>query len=431
MWPAFEARGVSGAMPVPGGMQVVAGAMRGRHAVAPRRAMPVGELRHGVFLRGDRGGLWCVGWAWSAVLLLGCVGRAWSKPPPGLPPDGALAARLLETAGDGFRIRETKHFTIAYDTSHETVAALVGRLEGIYTAVWRFCEGMGVEIHPPGARLEVILFDSYGDYTAYCAAAGLHAASMAGFYHHKTNLATFCNAVHRPGFARLNREIDRLSARLRDRSHDLGRGRSAVQRRFVALRSRRDAAVERFNRLVIQHEAAHQILFNIGVHVRGGQVPDWLAEGLACQFEVPQARAARGLARTNQYRLADFRDALGLGADARRVSDAAIVSAVRAGRLVRLRDLVGDADSFARRDEHLMYRYAQAWALVSYLQRVHRDRFSAYVSRLARRAPGVVFDGARERAAFESVVGPLDAAMERAWIDYIVKLRYDPREAGR
>jgi hypothetical protein len=71
--------------------------------------------------------------------------------------------------------------------------------------------------------------------------------------------------------------------------------------------------------MTLQHEAAHQILFNCGLHVRGGQNPTWLAEGLATQFEVPQSRTKHGGVRVNQVRYADFRDAFEVEPTAKRL----------------------------------------------------------------------------------------------------------------
>ena len=39
------------------------------------------------------------------------------------------------------------------------------------------------------------------------------------------------------------------------------------------------------NLATVMHEAAHQTAFNTGIHVRGGETPYWMAEGLGCLFE--------------------------------------------------------------------------------------------------------------------------------------------------
>ena len=103
-----------------------------------------------------------------------------AAPPPTLPPDEAMAATLLEAVGDGFRIRETDHFTIAYDTPPEILRPLLDRLEGTYNALWRFCEGLGLAIRPPTKRFGVLLFDRHEDFERYRAEVGVATGSVGG-----------------------------------------------------------------------------------------------------------------------------------------------------------------------------------------------------------------------------------------------------------
>ena len=200
---------------------------------------------------------------------------------------------LLTIGGADFRIRETGHFAIGYDTPYAEVRSLTGRLEGAYMAIWRFCKDNGLSVWRPTERLGVLFFDRYEDFTRYAATAGFTASSTAGFYNPQTNLAAFCNMLHSPNLQKVARQIERAERQLK-RHDDIPLEASRMRQRredqrtsLSNLKSRRDALVERFNRLVIQHEAAHQMLFNIGVHARGSDNPLWLVEGLACQFEVP------------------------------------------------------------------------------------------------------------------------------------------------
>ena len=93
------------------------------------------------------------------LLLLAAWTLTVAASPPALPPNGQMASALLTIAGEGFRIRETDHFTIAFDTDPEVVSSLVGRLEGTYDAIWKYCEGLGLAIKPPAERFGVLLFD--------------------------------------------------------------------------------------------------------------------------------------------------------------------------------------------------------------------------------------------------------------------------------
>jgi hypothetical protein len=361
--------------------------------------------------------------------------RSRSGSPP--PLEEEVAADLLKIAGEGFRIRKTDHFTIAYDTSYEALRPLIGRLEGTYKAVARFCRDRGLHRDSPVARLQVILFDQHEDFARYLTGLGLPSATIAGIYNQQTNLAAFCNTLNDPSLKGVARRIEQTRSQLkrlksqRHSSQATQRRRRELQRELSIVQTRRDVIVKRFNRLVIQHEAAHQIFFNLGVHVRGADNPTWLVEGLACQFEVPQAGSNGGLRRVNHMRLGDFRDALGVPPGEKELPEAAYADALSSRRLVPLAELISRPELFSGRDDNIVFRYAQAWALVYYLDRAHREGFAAYLKRLSARAPGKVAGPEREIGEFQATLGAPDAEFQRIWISYIVNLPYDPKEAGR
>ena len=377
-----------------------------------------------------------------ACLSLAAATLAWpassrSESPPPLPPDEELAADLSKVAGEGFRIRETDHFTIAYDTPYEALRPLIGRLEGTYDAVARFCRDSGLHRDGPVARLQVILFDQHEDFARHLTGLGLPSATMAGIYNQQTNIAAFCNTLHAPSLKGVARRIDQIRSQLkrlksqRPTSRATQRRRRELQRELSIVQTRRDVLVKRFNRFVIQHEAAHQMFFNLGVHVRGADNPTWLVEGLACQFEVPQAGSHGGLRRINHMRLADFRDALGVPPGVRELPEPACADALSSRRLVPLAELISRPELFSGRDDNIAFRYAQAWALVYYLDRAHREGFAAYLKGLSARTPGKVAGPEREIDEFQALLGAPDGESQRAWISYIGNLPYDPKEAGR
>ena len=340
-----------------------------------------------------------------AILMVLPTVRA--DPPPPLPPDEQLADKLRAIAGEGSRIHETDHFTVCYDTTYDVLRPLIGRLEGTYDTVWRFCEKNSLPAHPPTARLEVILFDRQEDYLRYCASVGFSGGSSAGFYAYDTNIAVFANTLTRPELIQAAQEIERTQEELkrlgatRNKSAGVRARQDALRRQLGSLRGRRDAIVDRFNRLVLQHETAHQMFFNVGVHVRGADNPAWLAEGLACQLEIAQAGRDGKLRRVNQMRLADLRDAFGVPPNAKSISDADHHAALTSKRLIPLRALIGERGSFTRDPNMLIYRYGQAWGLVYYLSRTHRDALPLYLRRLSSRRPGQIAEpeeGWRPRA---------------------------------
>lgn len=368
----------------------------------------------------------------TAAALALCLG---AEPPPKPPVGPKTAQRLRAVAGEPFKIRETDHFTIAYNTDYGVIRPLVGRLEGTFDAAWRFAAEYNLADKPPAQRLEVIVFDRFEEFRRYAERVGVTAGGMAGFYHPTTNVAAFCNMYNSPALTNLGGEIDRIQ---RQHAALVSANRPATLTQRKQLRSAlsnltasRETLVTRFNRLVIQHEGAHQVLFNLGVHVRGAKNPDWLIEGLACQFEVPQGDRTGRIRNINQMRLGDLREALGLTANVRQTTPEAHKKALATRRVIPLTDLVSGEGFAEQPAEGVAYRYAQAWSLVFHLSRRYGGAFERYLKRLAARAPGEAVEPKRELAEFESLFGQIDAAFETHWLTHIVGLRYDPHEAKR
>lgn len=337
--------------------------------------------------------------------------------------------------GNGATLR-TEHFSIRYDTSYEVLRPLVGRLEGTYSAVHAYCAALDLPVRAPDEAMKIVLFAHYADFSDYAATLGLDGPAMAGIYDQKSNVSVFCGMEDHPGLRPINLEIERTQDALkgfRDRQASSGRI-AAVQpnlrSRLANLRTQRRLLVKRFNRLVIQHEAAHQVLFNLGVHVRGAQTPVWLTEGLACQFEVPQPGAARGHLAINQVRLGDFRSALKVAPGVREYAAEALQNAVASGRFLPLRTLSTEFEAFVQADGHEAFRYAQAWALVYFLDRNHQEALRRYLKGVARRRVGKPVGPEGEIAAFQDAFGEPDGEFERAWIDGVLGLQFDPRQAG-
>ncbi len=440
--------------------------------------------------------------AWKAISLTAVILIAAGTGAPSFPKE-RVGDDVAPVVGR-MQIRETDHFTIAYDTSYEALRPLIGRLEGTYDAILRFVAGSGLSSEAPTDRMEVILFNRHEDFTRYLAGIGLRGASVAGIYHQQSNVAAFCNMADNPDLQQITRRIEQFRKQLqqlegkRSRAPGTRRRRRELRGHLSTLRLRRDALVKRFNRFVIQHEAAHQMFFNLGVHIHGADNPNWLVEGLACQFEVPQrqagaprtanlpvlagGQAAGGMLsrdevagkhvpgpqstclpppaagevmpptrtpakrndvptqasrrtsgshttlRINHVRLGDFRDALHAAPNAKSISDDAYGKAFADGSFVSLADLISDPKLLGG---HVAFRYAQAWALVYYLQPTQRDAFVTYLRRLRTRTPGETAEPLREIDEFKSAFGEPDEAFQRAWVKYMLRLRFDRREAGR
>ena len=350
-------------------------------------------------------------------------------------PDERITARLLELGGEGFRIHQTEHFTIAYDTPWQTLQPHTDRLEKLYDAVQRFCTASALEATKPARLLPILFFDEFEAYQTYAARFGMD-ANVAGFYLPATNVAAFLHTLNLPEIQLITKRIaaaqDRLAGMTRNpNTSPAGRSQAdELARNLIVWRGQRDAIVRRFDRFVLQHEAAHQILFNLGAHTRGAVNPPWLVEGLACQFEVPPNVPQGTLHGVNQMRLADLREALGVGSSATTIGDIKFQALIDEGRLVQLDEFVGNAALFQQPDANRALLYAQAWALVLYLHREHPAEFSRYVRHLARRKGGEQFDRRREIEDFTAAFAAPDAKLLRDVIDSTLRLHFDPQSDG-
>ena len=355
---------------------------------------------------------------------------------PPMPPDESLSNELLEMVGDGYRIYETDHFTICYDTTFDILRPLVERLEGTFDAVWLFAVKAELDVHPPKRRLRVLFFNDQDAYARQGEGLGIDPKTVAGFYSQGQDLAVFSNTLTRPKIRAITDEIERLSKRIKDAGARQGnrKGWTSEEREMAsqasAFRRVRDQLVKTFNRLVIQHEAAHQVLYNIGVHEPNRADPPWLAEGLACQFEVPQTRRDGKLTTINHMRLADFREALGVERKAKRLSDDAFARAVSCPGWLPLGDLIRFPSRFRAEGACGESRYGQAWALVFYLGRNRQKAFATYISQLSRRAPDRLITPEQEVREFEAALGPV-SVLQRQWVAYMLTLRVDWQAAGR
>lgn len=351
------------------------------------------------------------------------------------PPNKALSrstVKLKELTDEHFRVRTSEHFSISYDTPYDALRPLMGRLEGTYDAVVRFCHANQLPITLPTKRLKVILYASHKDYQVFLKRVGVAQGSAAGVYDQRMNLSGFCDAMDSPTLKPLADEIKRLRQMLQKASGvgsnhpSRRRQQETIRYALSSLSIRRDVLVKRYNSLVIQHEAAHQILYNIGVHRRGSENPRWLVEGLACQFEVPQPVGIGAALRPNSVRLADLRAALDLPLGVKKVSPDRFQAALSQGRLSSLVDLISDPKAFQAGGDLILFRYAQAWGLVYDLNRNRPDDLAAYLILLSQREPRKAFTPRQSLAEFESIFGQVNDDFQIAWINRMARLRFAP-----
>lgn len=366
-----------------------------------------------------------------------------------LPSNAKQEAALLNVAGSGFRIQRTPHFLIAHNVANSEVKPFVARVEQVYLSIYRFCASHKITATEPQRKLEIIFFDTFPEYERYARRVRFAAAGTYGFYYDTDNRAAFYNVANDGELARLRRELREAQQTVSRMEKQITRAPAAATQitveysdgtsrtltrdqahkefgktceRLKKLSVRTDNYAETINRTVVQHETAHQVFFNAGVLVRGGQNPVWLSEGLATLFETPPTGAGSGIGVINQLRLRDFRATVGIDESRRGAMPDSVLTAMRKGSLATLDELLTRPDLFGARGEQGAVYYAEAWALIHYLNRTKSKEFTEYLRLIAARPPDHPIAPSAEIADFEKVFGKADDGFTRKWARYILSL---------
>lgn len=301
-----------------------------------------------------------------------------------------LGERLLADLPAGFRLHQTKHYVVAYDTSREYAEWASSLLEGLQKALVRYWDRAGIELKEPEFPLPIVIHSTAAAYNAAGRAEGVPQGAV-GYYHMTTNRVRMYDITG----------AQELRA---------GGGRSGSRREITRMLSL--PAAEPLVATVV-HEATHQVCFNTGLMQRYADLPIWLVEGMATYFEAPGAGTSRGwsgIGRVNDRRLQSFRRNLP------QWNGASLTSLLATDD--RLRD-----------PRHAGEAYADAWALNYYLIKKHGDAYVAYVKELSERGPldgppadESAADAARRRLkTFTDRFGP-PAELEKDFLQVMSKL---------
>ncbi|MEX2173370.1 MAG: DUF1570 domain-containing protein [Pirellulaceae bacterium] len=292
-----------------------------------------------------------------------------------------LAAKLAAELPAGFRIHQTRHYLICYNTS-AAYAQWVGSLyEGLFTAFYNYWERRGATLHEPPFPLVALVFDSRDAYAEFSRAElGEAGRTIIGHYSLSTNRMTMYDltgveehqlAGDRNSQARINQILSQPGAE-----------------RTVA---------------TIVHEATHQLAFNSGLQVRFADIPFWLSEGIAIYFETPDLQSPKGwrnIGGVNRVNLINFRKSL-----RKREADGLVA-------------LLSDDQRF-REAETAAAAYAEAWALTYFLLRTRKDEYAKYVQSLAEQTPLADVAPEQRLAEFKKFFGDDLPRLEAEFLRYM------------
>jgi hypothetical protein len=255
---------------------------------------------------------------------------------------------------------DSEHFTAMSNADDNFTVMRLNNCELIYDFFYDHFRKKGFALQKPASKLMVAIFDTQAGYEAY---VGQKLPSgVVGMYHQGTNRLVVYDLGQNREYLAVKREIKEYGRQI---------GSELDRTRFVETLNRQAKEWRTgANIAVVMHEVSHQLSFNCGMLNREGDVPLWLAEGLATYCEATDNGAWQGIGEPNPERL--------------------MALATIDMKRIPLHDLVGsdnwlrDAKDF----KQALLGYAQSWALFRMLMEEHPRAMRNYMALIYPRRTG-------------------------------------------
>jgi hypothetical protein len=283
------------------------------------------------------------------------------------------------------------HFTAMSNADENFSETRLKFCETMYSLFYDHFRQKGFTLFSPASKLQVSMFDSQAGFEAYMGQK--MPAEVTGLYQLRNNRFVMYDYGRNERFVSKTQEALRVGQKIHLQMDRL-RYLDTVQRKARDYRT--DA-----NIATIMHEVAHQLSFNSGMLNRHGDVPLWLAEGLACYCEATANGSWQGIGEINPQRV-------------RSLADAGRAKAP----LHSLHDLIA-CDRWLRGSDSksILLGYAQSWALFRFLIERQPERLRAYCALIY---PQRISE--RRLADFQQAFGHDLAALENQYKAYVKDL---------
>jgi hypothetical protein len=277
----------------------------------------------------------------------------------------AEAVRKLESTHKLRRMSRytTDHFLAYSNADPGYTDYRLDNCEMLHAEFFKHFRKRGFTVAAPVEKMMVVLFDTQAGFEAYLGRS--MSVAITGVYHPPSNRLVVYDFATNRAFAAVSKH---LTSEAKRGISDLDRHRRAVYFGRYIHERRNDTNIS-----TIMHEVAHQLSFNCGLLNRGGDVPLWLAEGLAVYCESTIGGAWQGIGESNPQR-------------------AAILAGPAKGRgeFLTLRSLIENDDWIrkAARVDQVLLGYSQSWALFRMLIEEQPEKLKAYMETIrTRRTP--------------------------------------------
>jgi hypothetical protein len=245
---------------------------------------------------------------------------------------------------------DSRHFMALSNAEDQFSETQLSNCELMYELFLEHFRRRGFRLHEPPGKLLLAIFDSQAGFEAYLGFK--MPATITGVYHLGSNRLLVYDYAKNESFVAFKKMVKQESHRI---------GSDLDRQRFVETENRRAREFRGgANVGTVMHEVAHQLSFNTGMLNRDGDVPIWVAEGLACYCEATDNLTWQGIGEPNQERLAALAQAQ--------------------GRFIPLREML-TGDKWLRDpgpEGNVMLAYAQSWALFRMLMEERPKQMPRY-----------------------------------------------------
>lgn len=281
-----------------------------------------------------------------------------------------LNSTLLKELGRGYETKTTRHYVVA--AARGRARKYVELFEEIYRAFHMHFSVRGFEIDRPEFPMVAIVFPSHAAFSKYARGDKVNARpGLMGYYMPTTNRVALFEGNSTTSRARGNwrepvtnplRKWSQPDNWLKTPSTEF----ETLARPAASLLPGPYGAIQSDLRDTMIHEATHQVAFNVGLHSRTRENPQWVVEGLATVFE-PDGMRISSKGRDVKYRINRERHAWFQDYAKRRPANS-------------LGDFIKNDDLFKKAT---LDAYSQAWALSFFLIETRPRKYATYLKRLA------------------------------------------------
>jgi len=327
-------------------------------------------------------------------------------------PDEAAEKKDLASLGEGFKLKRTNHYSILFNTSEKDVKEFSSAIEKTYRSCVNYTRRLGFDAHPPKRKLIIYYFEQHQGYSDFSVKLGNgpRDQNTPGVFFPPLNRSMFYNFKNQESFKKAREDAEAKIKELQEQLRQPGvspEQRKDIGKQIAEARKQANQSTSvggDVSESIVQHEVAHQVLWNIGFHNPKGFLanPRWFVEGTAMMFEPISTGSSANFGAVNAERLKSYRTLL---AD---------------NRLIPVRDFVSTADYFGAQID---IAYPQSWALVHYLNRTKRGKLKQYVEAINKRRGDYEPTPEKEIAEFEKAFGTIDKKWVDTWQDWMKRVR--------